>query len=185
MQRNAMLLAAIVLLISACGSDTAATTTSAVTTTTTTGAAAPTSTTAANPDRVAADGDIVEVHYVGSLDDGTVFDSSRDREPFSFEVGTNQVIAGFDNAVRGMKVGEVKSVRIPPEEAYGPVDPELIFSVPIEEAPDDVAVGDKVLIGGATTGWVTQVTATEVFIDTNDLFAGQALTFEIELLSIS
>jgi len=185
MQRNAMLLTAIVLLISACGSETAATTTSATATTSTAETVATTSTTVANPDRVAADGDIVEVHFVGSLDDGTVFDSSREREPLSFEVGTDQVIAGFDNAVRGMRVGEVKTVRIPPEEAYGPVDPELIFSVPIEEAPDDVAVGDEVLIGGVTTGRVTEVTATEVFIDTNRLFAGQALTFEIELMSIN
>lgn len=184
MRRNTTLAAVIVLLISACtGSDTATTTTRATTTTSTTIPA--TSTTAADPGRAAADGDIVEVHYVGSLDDGTVFDSSRDREPLSFEVGTDQVIAGFDNAVRGMKVGEIKTVRIPPEEAYGAVDPELIFSVPIDEAPDDVAVGDEVLIGGVTTGRVVEVSASEVVIDTNHLFAGQALTFEIELMSIN
>jgi FKBP-type peptidyl-prolyl cis-trans isomerase 2 len=183
MQRNAMLLAAVALMVSACGGSAASTTTTSAVTTTT--AAATSTTAAANPDRVAQDGDTVAVHYVGSLDDGTVFDSSREREPLSFEVGTDQVIEGFDNAVRGMKVGEVKTVRIPPEEAYGPVDPELIFSVPIEEAPDDVAVGDEVLIGGVTTGRVVEVTATEVKIDTNHLFAGQALTFEIELMSIN
>ncbi len=133
----------------------------------------------------AKDGDTVAVHYVGTLDDGTEFDSSRGREPLEFEVGTDQVIAGFDAAVRGMSVGDTTTVRIPPEDAYGLVDTELIFSVPIEEAPDDVAVGDEVLIGGVTYGLVTAVGATQVTIDTNHRFAGQALTFEIELMTIN
>lgn len=132
----------------------------------------------------AVDGDMVAVHYVGTLDDGTEFDSSRGREPLEFEVGTDQVIAGFDAAVRGLSVGDTTTVRIPPEEAYGVIDSELIFSVPIEEAPEDVAVGNEVLIGGVTYGLVTAVGATEVTIDTNHRFAGQALTFEIELMSI-
>ena len=133
----------------------------------------------------AVDGDTVSVHYVGTLDDGTEFDSSRGREPLQFEVGTDQVIAGFDEAVRGMNVGDTKTVRIPAEDAYGPVDPELIFRVPIEEAPDDVAVGDEVVIDGTTFGRVTGVEATTVIIDVNHRFAGQALTFEIELVSIA
>ena len=125
------------------------------------------------------------MHYVGTLDDGSQFDSSREREPLVFEVGTDQVIAGFDAAVNGMAVGETATVRIPPADAYGETDSELVFSVPIEEAPEDVAVGDEVLIGGVTTGAVTAVGDTEVTIDTNHRFAGQALTFEIELMSIN
>ena len=132
----------------------------------------------------ATDGDTVSVHYVGTLDDGTQFDSSRERAPLEFQVGSDQVIKGFDEAVRGMQPGDSKTVRIPAEEAYGPVDPSLIFRVPIEEAPADVAVGDEVLIEGVTYGRVTAVDATTVTIDTNHRFAGHALTFEIELVSI-
>lgn len=181
------LLAALALLATACGGNdttedttTAAPTTPAETTTTTD---APSDSTPAGA--TAQDGDSVAVHYVGTLDDGSQFDSSRERgEPLTFVVGSDQVIKGFDDAVRGMTIGDVVVVRIPPEEAYGEVDPELVFSVPIEEAPDDVAVGDEVLIGGITPGVVTAVTATEVEIDTNHRFAGEALTFEVELLTI-
>ncbi len=181
------LLAATALLVTACsGNDTTEDTTTAAP-----ADPAPTTTTTAAPgesapaETTAQDGDSVAVHYVGTLDDGSQFDSSWNRgEPLTFVVGSDQVIKGFDDAVRGMAVGDVETVRIPPEEAYGEVDPELIFSVPIEEAPDDVAVGDEVLIGGITPGVVTAVTATEVEIDTNHRFAGQALTFEVELLSI-
>lgn len=134
---------------------------------------------------VAANGDSVSVHYVGTLDDGSQFDSSRDREPLVFEVGTDEVIKGFDDAVRGMAVGDMATVRIPPADAYEEFDPERVFSVPIEEAPEDVAIGDEVLIGGVTTGFVSAIGATEVTIDTNHRFAGQALTFEIELISIN
>jgi FKBP-type peptidyl-prolyl cis-trans isomerase 2 len=189
MQRYAIVLAVVVLAGACSGSDEAETTTAAPTT-----AAQPATTAANDPgggdpaggEQSAQDGDSVEVHYVGTLDDGSQFDSSRDRqEPLPFVVGSEQVIAGFDDAVRGMMVGDVVTIRIPPEEAYGPVDEELIFTVPIEDAPEDVAVFDEVLIGGVTSGVVTAVSETEVTIDTNHPFAGQALTFEIELLSIS
>jgi FKBP-type peptidyl-prolyl cis-trans isomerase 2 len=184
MQRYAIVLA-IMVITAACGNDDGEATT-------TTTAGTPTTVTATTADEptddaaTAQDGDSVEVHYVGTLDDGSQFDSSRDRQdPLVFVVGSDEMIKGFDDAVRGMAVGDIVTVRIPPEEAYGEVDEELIFTVPIEQAPEDVAVFDEVLIGGETPGVVTAVSATEVTIDINHPFAGQALTFEIELLSIS
>jgi len=187
MKRNLPLLLALVLVLAACGgSDQGDTTTSSASATTTTAVGDGNSDSSASaPSGGAQDGDIVAVNYVGTLDDGTEFDSSYGREPLEFELGTDRMIAAFDEAVHGMVVGEKKTVRIPPEEAYGPVDEELIFQVPIGDAPDDVAVGDGVLIDGVVEGRVTAIGDTEVTIDTNHRFAGQALTFEIEVVSIN
>ena len=181
MQRYFTLLLALAVVVASCGgSDADTTTTSAVTA----AANPPTTSGSAVGGLVVEEGDTVQVHYVGTLDDGSEFDSSREREPLEFLVGSDQLISGFDQAVRGLAIGDVVSVRIPPEDAYGPIDPELIFSVPIDQAPDDVAVGDEVLIGGITPGVVTEVTPSQVTIDTNPEYAGQALTFEIEVISI-
>jgi peptidylprolyl isomerase len=189
MQRKLILVLTLAISLAGCAGSNepeASTTTSTPATTTTTIAESTATTQAqSSPSQGAQDGDIVKVHYVGTLDDGTEFDSSYGRDPLEFEVGTDQVIAGFDAAVHGMVVGEKKTVRIPPEEAYGPVDEELIFDVPIEQAPDDVAVGDEVLIDGTVYGRVTAVGDTTVTIDTNHRFAGEALNFEIELVSIN
>lgn len=64
-------------------------------------------------------GDKIKVHYTGTFDNGEVFDTSEGKEPLEFTVGANQVIKGFDKAVIGMKIGEEKQIKIPPEEAYG------------------------------------------------------------------
>jgi len=135
---------------------------------------------------MAQDGDLVEVHYDGTLDDGSSFDSSRERDtPFSFEVGTGQVIPGFDDAVRGLKIGESREVRIPPGEAYGERSDENIVEVPYGPDQDDVAVGDKVFLNTGQPALVLEVKKDTVVLDANHELAGQALTFNIEVLSIT
>jgi len=133
--------------------------------------------------RVAADGDRVSVHYHGTLDDGEVFDSSRERDPLQFVVGTGQVIAGFDDAVQGLGVGDSVTVRLPPAEAYGEVDESRILEIPAAQAPEGLAVGDQVSVSGAPAT-VTGVTEETVTVDANHPLAGQSLTFEIELIEI-
>lgn len=133
--------------------------------------------------RVAEVGDSVQVHYRGTLDNGEEFDSSSERGPLGFVVGAGQMIVGFDAAVRGMAVGETVTVRLDPAEAYGEVDPARILEFPIDQAPDGIQVGDEVSVSG-TRAVVTAVTADTVTVDANHELAGQALTFEIELMSI-
>ncbi len=189
-----LLAAALVATLAACGGgdiaeeeDPAAAAAADATTTTT--VAPPETTSAGAPAGDAAgppvDGNTVAVHYTGTLDGGEEFDSSRDRDPLEFVVGSGQVIQGFDDAVRQLRVGESLSVRIPPEEAYGMQDPELILEFPIEEVPEEFRVeGIQVLLGGATPATVISVTEDTVTVDANHRLAGEALTFEIELVEI-
>jgi FKBP-type peptidyl-prolyl cis-trans isomerase 2 len=133
------------------------------------------------------DGDLVEVHYVGTLDDGSEFDSSRsaDRGPFSFTVGTDQVIAGFDEAVRGGTVGDVQTVHIDPENAYGEWSEDNVNEFPLDPEQGDIAVGDRVMLTSGQQAVVLEVTDEIVRLDANHALAGKALTFEIEILAIT
>ena len=135
-------------------------------------------------------GDTVRIHYTGTLDDGTQFDSSAGRDPLEFALGSGQVIPGFDNAVDGMSVGESKSVTIPPEQAYGERHEQLVQQVPKSALPDEIepAVGMQ-LQSQSPEGQVMQMVVTEVSsdaitVDANHPLAGQALTFAIELVEI-
>ena len=134
---------------------------------------------------MASEGDKVSVHYHGTLDDGTVFDSSRERDPLQFVIGSGQVIPGFDAAARDLDLGQSKTVRMEPEDAYGGANSELIFEVPIEEVPETLKEGDRVELMNGAPAVVTSVTDKIVTVDANHPLAGQALTFEIELVSIS
>ncbi len=133
---------------------------------------------------MAQDGDSVEVHYTGTLDDGSEFDSSRGRDPLSFVVGSGQVISGFDDAVRGLAVGDSRTVRIEPENAYGEVNPELVLEFPADQAPEGLSPGDLVTLGNGQQATVLEVTDETVTIDANHPLAGQALTFDVELVAI-
>lgn len=133
------------------------------------------------------DGDLVEVHYIGTLDDGSEFDSSRsaDRGPFAFTVGTGEVIAGFDEAVRGGKVGDVRTVHIEPENAYGEWSEANVAEFPLDPEQGDIKAGDQVMLTSGQQAIVLEVTDEVVRIDGNHALAGKALTFEIEILAVT
>ena len=135
-------------------------------------------------------GDTVRIHYKGTLDDGTEFDSSAGRDPLEFVLGGGQVIPGFDNAVDGMEVGESKTVTIPVEEAYGRRHEQLIQEVSRDALPDDIQpeVGMHLQSqspeGHVMNLMVTEVSDDSITVDANHPLAGQALTFDIELVEI-
>ena len=130
-------------------------------------------------------GDTVAIHYKGTLDDGTVFDSSEGREPLEFSIGANQVIPGFEAAVLGLEVGQGRKTRIEPEQAYGPRREEMVITVGKDRFPEDVDIqpGMQFQAGGQTVV-VVEVTDANVTLDGNHPLAGQALTFDISLVSI-
>lgn len=137
---------------------------------------------------VAKRGDNVKVHYTGTLADGSVFDSSEGREPLTFAVGSGQVIAGFDEAVTGMEVGESKVVTIPVDKAYGHRKDEMVIQAPVEQIPPDLnpEVGMRLEMGGANGEIlrvvVVEITDTYITLDANPPLAGHDLTFKLELV---
>lgn len=137
---------------------------------------------------VATDGNTVRIHYTGRLDDGTVFDSSKGRDPLEFVLGAGQVIPGFDQAVTGMETGEEKTVTIPAGEAYGPRRDDLVINLGRAEIPDglDPKVGQRLQMS-TKDGQTFQVTVAEssdtnVVLDANHPLAGKDLTFDIHLV---
>jgi FKBP-type peptidyl-prolyl cis-trans isomerase 2 len=121
-----------------------------------------------------------------TLDDGTLVDSSRDRgEALPFVVGTGQVISGFDDAVRGAKVGDIIDATLQPEDAYGQYDPALVIDLPIAEGQEDVAVGDTVYLSNGQPVVVVAIADGVATVDTNHELAGKVLHFEVEIVSIT
>jgi FKBP-type peptidyl-prolyl cis-trans isomerase 2 len=135
--------------------------------------------------------DFVEVHYTGTLHDGTIFDSSRDREPLAFQMGAGQMIPGFEGAVLGMTIKDVKTVTIPAGEAYGEVIEEMIQEVPRAHLPEGLEphvgqqLSSRMADGQEILLKVTDVQENHIVVDANHPLAGEALTFEIELVSVN
>ncbi|MBT8086989.1 MAG: peptidylprolyl isomerase [Gammaproteobacteria bacterium] len=135
-------------------------------------------------------GDTVRIHYTGTLEDGTQFDSSSGRDPLEFALGGGQVIPGFDSAVDGMTVGDSKTVTIQPDDAYGQRHEQLIQQVPKSALPEDMtpevgmALQSQSPDGQTMNLVVVGVEEDSITLDANHPLSGQALTFEIELVEI-
>lgn len=146
-------------------------------------------------------GDVVSVDYVGTLEDGSVFDTNveieavkgglalRDSyEPLSFTVGGGQMIAGFDNAVIGMKINETKTITLPPEQAYGQQDSSRVIAVPLSNIQSDgrnVTIGGFVYTPSGARGKISGINGTDALIDFNHPLAGKTLIFKIIVRGIS
>jgi FKBP-type peptidyl-prolyl cis-trans isomerase 2 len=135
-------------------------------------------------------GDTVQLHYMGKLQDGTIFDSSRERNPLQFTIGKGQVIAGFEQAVIGMKIGELKTARIPMEQAYGPHRDDMVVTMDRGKLPAGVnpKIGQRLEItqvdNQTSLVTVTEVTESTLTLDANHPLAGKELTFDLELVGI-
>ena len=136
-------------------------------------------------------GDTVQVHYTGTLSDGTVFDSSSGRTPLEFTVGSGQVIKGFDEGVAGMNPGEKKTIDIPMEDGYGPANEDMIFTLDRTDIPTDIPLEMGMTLNMHEDGnprpipvIVRDLTETNVTLDANHPLAGQDLVFEVELVGV-
>ena len=136
-------------------------------------------------------GDTLRLHYTGTFEDGTVFDSSDGRDPLEFTLGSGQIIPGLDKGVTGMEVGEERSVTVPPADAYGERDDKLIQSVPRETIPDNIPTDPGTQLqmqtpqGQQIPVVVTGVTDEHVELDANHPLAGKTLKFEVKLVEIA
>ncbi len=136
----------------------------------------------------AKNGDTVQVHYTGKLENGEVFDSSYERgEPLSFQVGSGQMIKGFDAGVVGMSIGEKKTITIEAKDAYGEYDPLKVLSIKKEELSGlgvEPEVGMTLSANGVPVK-IVEINGDEVKMDFNHFLAGKTLIFEIEMVKIN
>ena len=132
-------------------------------------------------------GDTVRVHYTGRLESGEVFDSSEGGEPLEFQVGAQQVIPGFEEGVRGMSVGDKKTIEVAADDAYGERVEQLVSRVPragINLGGTRPEAGMNLIMhvadGQEIPVQITEVTDTHVTLDANHPLAGEKLIFDVE-----
>jgi FKBP-type peptidyl-prolyl cis-trans isomerase 2 len=136
-------------------------------------------------------GDTAHVHYTGRLESGEVFDSSEGGDPLQFEIGSGQVIAGFDEGVSGMTVGDQKTIEIEPAEAYGQRVDALVQAVPrqginLDREPEvGMRLGLQLPDGNEIPVTITEVTADSITIDANHPLAGEKLIFDLKLVNLN
>ena len=135
-------------------------------------------------------GDNVSVHYTGKLEDGSVFDTSlaEGREPLTVTLGQGQLIPGFENGLIDMTAGEMKTIEIEPENAYGDIKPQMVSEVPLSQVPEGVKAGDM-LQGqnqfGPVSVVVKEIKEETVVLDMNHPLAGKKLIFDLEVVSVN
>ena len=135
-------------------------------------------------------GDRVKVQYTGTLQDGTIFDKSKEGKPLEFTVGSGQIIPGFDKAVEGMKLNEEKKVTLKPEDAYGKRDETAIREFPKNSLPENFKPEKGIMIklqdqtGRAMPGTVTDIAENNITVDLNHPLSGKDLTFNIKVVGI-
>jgi FKBP-type peptidyl-prolyl cis-trans isomerase 2 len=140
--------------------------------------------------KMVSDGNMVKVNYTLTVD-GEVIDSSKKDSPLEFKVGSKQVIAGFESAVIGMKMGEKKSFHVAPDEGYGPENPKAIQKVTKDRLPADpepevgMALHAKTPTGQTLTGRITEIQDDTIIIDFNHPLAGKTLNFDVEIVEIN
>ena len=129
-------------------------------------------------------GDIIKLHFTGTLEDGTVFDSSKGKTPLTFKVGNGDVISGIDETVVGMKLNQEKSIYLNPDKAYGPIEKEFIISIEKEKLPPN-----KLQIpnedGEPFQVRVTKMTKEIIELDGNHPLAGKNLMFDLQVVEIT
>ena len=137
-------------------------------------------------------GDKIKVEYTGTLEDGSIFDSSEKHDtPIEFTVGSGKLIKGFEDAVVGMKLGEEKEIKIPPEEAYGLHNPEFVKDMPRNIFPENkqIQIGMVFLVslesGRQIPVWISKISENSVTVDLNPPLAGKTLTFKIKIVEIA
>ncbi len=133
-------------------------------------------------------GDKIQVEYTGKLEDNTIFDTNKNKEPLEFTVGQHQVIQGFEQAVMDMELNQEKTVTIPPEQAYGQPDPTRIQEIPKDKIPDNAKIGDMLTFQtsqGMIQAKLTEIKDNNATLDLNHPLAGKALIFTIKILKIN
>jgi peptidylprolyl isomerase len=135
-------------------------------------------------------GDTAKVHFEGFLEDGSIFGSTMDEEPFEFTIGQKHMLSGFENAVIGMQKGDTKTITLPPEEAYGLHKKELVHVMNRSGFPKEInlEIGKTLRVrtqdGKYIVVTIKDITEDSIVLDENEPLAGETLTFNIELIDI-
>ncbi len=137
-------------------------------------------------------GDKVKIEYEGKLDDGTLFDSTNktgQQTPLEFEIGAGKILPEFEKNVLGMKKGGKKEIKLPPEKAYGPVNPQAKQEIPKtafqgQEPKKGMMIGLNTPTGQQIPAKIDEVKDSTVVIDMNHPLAGKNLNFKIKVVDV-